>query len=430
MNNIRIIERSLLPDLISWLDKPEIIVIIGSRQVGKTTLLKTLLQHIGSNNKFYFDLEDYTILEICNSGVGNFINYLKLKGYSDKEKLYVAIDEIQYLENPSNFLKLMHDQYPNIKVIVSGSSTLEIKKKFKDSLTGRKIIFELDSFSFQEFLLLKHESLYKTKKRIGNINKIINGDFNPAIKLLVNDFSSIVQDYIIWGGYPRNLHENEKNKKIAVIREIYNSYVRRDIKDIAQISDLSAFNNLIRLMAAQIGGLINNNELSNTLNSNLLTIKRYLFLLENTFIINRCQPYFENKRKEISKMPKVFYNDTGLRNAIINYFSTQRLGADWGRLVENFIFNELRRYYKVNEFLFYWRTIAGAEVDFVILGENRKPVPIEVKTSNLKEAKISRSFRSFINTYNPQTGIIFNNSLAVHEKINGCNVYFLPHFAV
>ncbi len=183
-------------------------------------------------------------------------------------------------------------------------------------------------------------------------------------------------------------------------------------------------------MADQIGGLINNNELSNTLNSNLLTIKRYLFLLENTFIINRCQPYFENKRKEIRKMSKVFYNDTGLRNAVINYFSTQRLGADWGRLVENFIFNELRRYYKANEFLFYWRTIAGAEVDFVILGENRKPVPVEVKTSNLKEAKISRSFRSFINTYKPQTGIIFNNSLAAHEKINGCNVYFLPHFAV
>ena len=426
---MRIIERKLLPELISWLDKPEIIVITGSRQVGKTTLLNMMLQKIPSNNKVYFDLEDYTILDICNSGASNFMNYLNLQGYSTEQKLYIAIDEIQYLNDPSNFLKILHDHYPSVKLIVSGSSTMEIKKKFKDSLTGRKIIFELDSFSFDEFLLLKYESLYKVKQRIGNIKSILEGEFKNDMKLLINDFSQVVPEYIIWGGYPRNLHEHENSVKIALIKEIYNSYVRRDIKDIAQIGDISAFNNLIRLLADQISGQINYNELSNTLGNNLLTIKKYLFLLENTFIISRCQPYSKNKRKEISKMPKIFFQDTGLRNAVIDNFSMQITGMDWGNLLENFIFNELRRHFKPGESLFYWRTLAGAEVDFVLINENRKPVPVEVKATALREAKVSRSFRSFINTYQPDTGLIFNNSFVTKADIDGCMVYFLPHFA-
>lgn len=108
----------------------------------------------------------------------------------------------------------------------------------------------------------------------------------------------------------------------------------------------------------------------------------------------------------------------------------QSTGTDWGKLLENFIFNELRRHFKVNESLFYWRTLAGAEVDFILMDENRKAVPIEVKTTNLREAKISKSFRSFIKTYKPEMGIIFSNSLVDKISVEGCTVYFLPHFAI
>ncbi len=128
-------------------------------------------------------------------------------------------------------------------------------------------------------------------------------------------------------------------------------------------------------------------------------------------------------------MPKIFFQDTGLRNAVIDNFSMQITGMDWGNLLENFIFNELRRHFKPGESLFYWRTLAGAEVDFVLINENRKPVPVEVKVTALREAKVSRSFRSFIKTYQPDTGLIFNNSFVTKADIDGCMVYFLPHFA-
>ncbi len=427
---MRIIERNLFAKIFKWIETPEIIVVLGSRQVGKTTLLNLLIEKIQSPNKFYIDLEDLKLLDICNSGVTSFINYVSLQGFSIESKLYIAIDEIQYLENPSNFLKILHDHYPNIKLIVTGSSTLEIKKKFKDSLTGRKIIFELNSFSFFEFLLLTNPKFSKIKSQIGNISDILKHKFNPDLNLFEKDFYDSIIKYIVYGGYPRILHEDNHERKIILIKEIHNSYVRKDIKNMAQINDLTSFNNIIKVTASQIGGQLNYNELSNTIGINLLTLKKHLFLLNNTFIISLCQPHFVNKRKEISKMPKVYYQDTGLRNTILNYFPDTFAGTEWGNLIENFIYNELRRHFVPNESLFYWRTLAGAEVDFVIIPEYSKLIPIEVKATNLKTAKISRSFRSFINTYKPEMGIIFNNSYTNLIEINGCRIYFLPHFAI
>jgi predicted AAA+ superfamily ATPase len=427
---MRLIKREILDKVLSWINRPEIIVITGSRQAGKTTLLKMILDELKTPDKVYFDLEDLHFLEICNSGPHDFVNYLKLQGYSTDKRLYVAIDEIQYLNNPSNFLKILHDHYPGLKLIVTGSSTMEIKQKFRDSLTGRKIFFELNTFSFNEFLKLKNERLWKIKQRIGNIENIISNDFDFQIESVTPEFASLVHEYIIFGGYPKPIQESDQKLKTALINEIYSSYVRKDIKDIGQIVDIIGFNNLLKLLAAQIGNMVNYSELSNTLQLNLATIKKYLFLLENTFIISQCNPYFRNKRKEISKMSKVYFQDIGMRNVIMGNLQWTKERVDLGSLLENFIFMELKRKFPLNERLFYWRTLAKAEVDFIIQTESGEIIPVEVKAQPLISPRISRSFRNFIQDYKAKKGIVVNLKYSGIEMVGNCKVFFIPAFVI
>ncbi len=428
---MRLIQRDILPDVLKWIDKPEIIVILGSRQVGKTTLLKMILNEISDRPQRYFDLEDLDILQICNKGPKSFVEYLKLQGFSENSnsRVYVALDEIQYLDNPTNFLKMIHDHYPWIKLLVSGSSTLEIRQKFRDSLVGRKVVFELDSFSWNEFLKAKSPELFLKRTRFPLETLLVENSL-PELNLLNTEFESLFNEYLMYGGYPRQVLETDPEIREDLIKEIYNTYVRRDVRDIGRIENVVAFNNLLKLIATQIAGLLNINELSNTLNINYKLALNYLFILENTFIIKLLHPYFKNKRKEISRMPKVFIMDLGLRNAILGNFQWSAEEKDFSVLVENFIFLELKRRYPVNEQLFYWRTLAKAEVDFVVKHPQLGMIPVEVKASALRKPRLSRSFRSFIATYNPRVAIVFNLHLTAVESLQNTRLYFLPVYWV
>lgn len=424
-----IIERDLKDKILPWMDRDEVILIIGSRQVGKTTLVRLLLDDIPEGQKVYFDLEDLNTLGILNQGPAAFVNYLKLLGYSTEKKVVVALDEIQYLENPSNFIKIIHDHYPNIKLIVSGSSTLEIRQKFKDSLAGRKIVFELDSMSFREFLRFKGDSVVRIKEGVGTIHDILEGRFNSSSGLVKNELLPHLYEYLVFGGYPKAAQINDMNLKVSILNEVYSSYVRKDIKDIANIEDIFAFNNLIKLLSAQAGNMVNTNEIAGTLGINAATVKKYLFLLENTFIASLLNPYFKNKRKEISKMPKVYLLDNGLRNASLSSFHLFDGRSDRGVLFENYIFSELKRRYRINEEFFYWRTIAKAEVDF-ILNVNNRIVPLEVKAVEMKSPALTRSFRSFIDSYKPDAGIVVNLSFSGVMEYGGCKIYFVPAYGI
>jgi hypothetical protein len=424
-----VIPRELKERVVPWLTRDEIILIIGSRQVGKTTLLKLILEEISAKQKAYFDLEDLGMLDICNTGPENFVNYLRISGYDIGKKIVVALDEIQYLKNPSNFLKMIHDHYPSLKLIVSGSSTLDIKKKFTDALTGRKIVFELDTLSFREFLHFRGQGAAGIKKNIGSVADTIDGRFNPSISLAERDLGPYMLEYLVWGGYPKAARVDDAELRSGILNEIYSGYVRRDIKDIARIDDIFAFNNLLKLLSTQAGNLVNINEIAATIGINALTVKKYLFLLENTFIISLLRPYYRNKRKELSKMPKLYFHDIGLRNTILSNFNAVEGRVDAGVLLENFVFTELKKRYRVNEEFFYWRTLAGAEVDFV-LNLSGRIIPVEVKATRMKSPTVTRSFRNFIAAYRPSAGIVVNLSFAGQVEIDGCRVTFLPAFGV
>jgi len=311
-------KRDLLDTIVRFLGGREIIVITGMRQVGKTSLIRLLLEKLDDCQAFFLDLEDFNLLDICDQGPDALVAYLKLLGADFSSRTVVAIDEIQYLKNPTNLLKLLHDHHLELKLIVSGSSSLEIRSKFKDSLAGRKAIFELDTLNFAEFLLFRDQRAASIKQNAGSLGDIIiSGTLNEASGMAKNHLAIHLADYLIWGGFPGvTLHADALTKE-SMLRDIHTSYIRKDIKDIAAIEDISGYNRLLQLLAGQSGNLVNINELSATVGLSVNTVRKYLFLLEQTFIITLLRPYHSNQRKELTKMPKVYFNDIGLRNVAI-----------------------------------------------------------------------------------------------------------------
>ena len=186
-----IYKRKILDEILKYLKTEDIIVLHGARQVGKTFILRWLKEYLEKNNELthFIDLEDSRMTKILDLGVDEFIVYLKEEGYwRDKAKVYIFIDEIQYLHNPSEFLKLVADHHKNIKLIISGSSSFEIKSKFKDSLVGRTVNFEIFTLSFEEFLLFKNYHFDKNKKRTAK---------------KINELKSLFELYILYVGYPK-----------------------------------------------------------------------------------------------------------------------------------------------------------------------------------------------------------------------------------
>lgn len=353
------IERKIYKEIIRYIKDGEVIVIHGARQVGKTSLMLYILANLKTKNTLYIDLEDIGFLDLCNKGVEEVISYLKAKNINFSKRFYLFIDEIQYLSNPSSFLKLFHDKYKSkIKLIVSGSSSFEIKTKFKDSLVGRTVNFELFPLSFDEFLKFKGFS-YKNQKHIPN--------------QIISELTSLFTDFCLTGGYPGIALEPVISKKERKLKQIISTYIKSDIRDLGKIRDLQKFNNLIEILASQTGTLLNIHELSQTVGIAMQTLDDYLFVLENTYIIKRLKPFHKNIRSELTKMPKIYFEDTGICS-ILSHNNFQKKIS--GELFENSVFSELRKAFGCDP-LFYWRTNKGQEVDFI--NDGKKLIPIEVK---------------------------------------------------
>ncbi len=377
--------RNLSAEIEKYYDDKEIIVLLGSRQVGKTTLLKMFRNHFDSIKKktFFIDLEDNLLLDVCNKGPKELASYLLMKGFSDNEFLYLFIDEIQYLDDPSSFLKILHDHYGGkFKVFATGSSTFRIKSKFKDSLVGRTLDFNLFPLSFNEFLEFN-----------GNNYTLENSDIPEAINIELQNY---YKSFLGIGGYPAIVIERVKEKREKKISEIIKKYLKADIIDIGNIKDIRKFNSLLEILASQSGNMLNISELSRTLGLAKQTIDDYLFILENTFIIKLIRPYYNNVRSELTKMPKIYFEDTG----IINYLENrQLLEVINGKNFENSIYNELRKIFN-DDSIYYWRTSKGHEIDFIIK-RGQEVIPIEVKLS-FTNSELT-GIRYFKENYNPET---------------------------
>ncbi len=407
------IERRLLNEIRRHLRSKEITFIIGPRQAGKTTLMLQLQDELNKKGErtlfFNLDIENDKIFFTSQSKL-----LRKIELEIGKNKGVIFIDEIQRKEDAGLFLKGIYDMNTPYKFIVSGSGGVELKEKIHESLAGRKRIFELSTLSFEEFVDYKTD--YKYSK---NLPSFYSVEFERL--------SEMLEEYLNFGGYPRVVLETELKEKRNLIGEIFQSYIERDITYLLKVHKPEAFSNLVRVLAGQIGRIVNYTELSSTLGIAVNTLKEYLWYLEKTFIIRKVSPFFRNIRKEITKSPVYYFNDLGMRNYAIGSFGSVN---DTGFLFQNFVYNLLYEQIKNSSAkICFWRTKDKAEVDFVI-DSGRDVYPIEVKYKRMSETEITRALRSFIEKYRPAKAFIVNLSLKKSIKLNKTMVYIIPFYEI
>ncbi len=415
---IMIKRRFILSLILKWLDRDEIIIISGPRRTGKTTLLymireELLKKRIPEKNIFMLNLEDIDVLQELRRSPKALLKYI----IDENKKNYFLIDEIQYLEEPTNFLKYLYDMHRNkVKLIVTGSYLFELKGQFRDSLVGRKVQFRLSPLTFAEYVDFKDEELlpYLSKTEIpGSIH---------------NDLLTLLEEYLVYGGMPEVVLTDDIEIKKTLLKEYVNTYLRKDIRYISGSNDILRYNDLLSILAGQISGLLNIQEICNTLGMSHAKVKKYLehFILSS--VVYFVPPFYTNVRTQISKMRKIFLFDIGIRNQIIQNFSFPAIRNDAGALFENFLFNELINLIG-QENIFYYRTKVGAEIDFIIRRE--KIIPVEVKYKKLKKPVGIKALKYFIEKNKIDRGYLVNltlNQIINNGKIEAVDfVRFVSH---
>ncbi len=410
------IRRNLYPDLCAHLSRKEITILMGARQVGKTTLLKVLQQDLQRQGERVLSF---------NLDISRDRPY-----FADQERLlekirlewgdgggYVFIDEMQRKGNAGIFLKGLYDRDLPYKFVVSGSGSLELKENIQESLIGRKRLFELSPVSFDEFV--HHRTDYRYKGRLG--------DFFRAESAHT---TQLLREYLNFGGYPRILTEPSLPERKLLLDEIFSSYLERDIGSLLKLRRPDAFVLLIKLLADRIGTPLNKTHLASQTGLSAATLNQYLWYAEKTFVIKLLTPFFRNTRKELTKAPEVFFVDLGLRNFALNLVGQVGEPHNTGALFENFVFQLLQaRSHREGWKLHYWRTQNQAEVDFII-NQGQGLIPCEVKYQTLKQARFSRSFRSFMDQYQPTEAYLINLSLNTDVIVGQTKVKVRPFWAL
>jgi len=375
-------------ELFNHIPKKEFTILIGARQIGKSTLLKQITDELISKGEIVYsiNLERKNVLQELDQAAENLFKFCPL---AEGKRIIVMIDEVQYLKDASGFLKLLYDEYADrLKIVATGSSAFYIDKDFKDSLAGRKRIFQMPTLDFDEFLD------FKGKPEL--LNDLVALQKREKQKSVYeNMFWALLDEYLNYGGYPAVVLESDFAAKKELLKEIRDSYIKRDILE-SGVNDEEKLYRLLMVLASQSGNLLNVNELSNTLRMNNSTIESYLYILQKCFHISLVRPFYNNLRKELIKMPKVYLNDLGLRNILINYFAPIEQRADKGALLENYVFRKLLEKNEPDQLKF-WRTADGNEVDFVVETSFQKGYAVEVKFQE-NESKLSK-YKVFTNAY-------------------------------
>lgn len=381
-----ILQRDFENQLLKEINAPYVSVLIGARQVGKTTLMKKIEKHCVSKKipTTFYNLENpHDLHDLTGSDRAVFD---KLKAHDG----VIFIDEFQYLPNATKLFKALVDDNKKIKLFVSGSSSLEIHKHLTESLAGRyrsTVIYPLSIIDY------------------GSHNKMTT------------------DEYMKWGGLPGLVNDMEPKR---LLLQILQSYIMKDIKGLIKEENIRAFNHLLYLLAAHSDGPISVSSLAREIALSEPTIQSHLDIMTHTFTLFPLQTYSKNQGNELKKIKKYYLYDLGIRNALLNNFAPIKTRNDKGVITEMFVFHELKKRFKDNIELRFWRTKEKDEIDFIAV-YNAIPIPIEVKYE-LKAPILPPAFLKFFKKY-PESpfGIVLSKSLYEERLINGKIVYFLPY---
>lgn len=357
--------------------KGKIVMLIGSRQVGKTTLATQILNlHPDQSKTLYLRGDDIGDLNrLQNQSLG--YHKLLFENYE-----LILIDEAQKIDKIATTLKLLVDFFKDKKqFIVTGSSAFDLLNSVSEALTGRKRVFYLYPLSVAE--LIPNLDQYKIE--------------------------SSLESLLVYGSYPEVWQENDLNQKIIALKEIGSSYLYKDILEFQNLQNPSQLLSLLQHLAYQVGGEVSYNEIGQKLGIDSRTVERYVDLLEKNFVVFRLPSFSKNKRKELSKSRKVYFYDLGIRNYLIGEYKSLSDRNDIGALWENFVIVERlkhREYKQIEATQYFWKTYGGAEIDLVEEIEG-KLNGYEIKWNPKKQPKPPESWLVYPNsTYdiiNPMT---------------------------
>jgi len=344
-----------------------IAALVGTRQAGKTTFLRHEIEGVPGAN--YVLLDDPDARGMFNEDIKKF-DAQYIRGHR-----VTVLDEVQNCENVGERLKYLADiGGEERKIWLTSSSESILSKEVVSYLVGRVSVQRLFPFSFPEFLSARGQR---------------------ALTLRITE--RMVWEHMTYGGYPAVVLTEDHELKRTILRDLHETMLLKDAARTFSINNISALESLSRYLAHSAGEILSYDRVSDALNLSFQTLKKYLNAMEKSYLILRVPPYFTNRKKEITKLPKLYFIDTGLRNAVADVFPP---GAE-GRLFENYVLTELL---KMGFRPKYWRTKSGAEVDFIVEKEGLV-IPVEVKL-HASRGKINRSLRSFITVYSPESAIV------------------------
>jgi predicted AAA+ superfamily ATPase len=362
--------RDISKSIIYWLNKKEILILYGSRQVGKTTLMSEILNK--KQNAIIFNCELPIVSDVLESKDLSQIQAI----FGDKK--IIALDEAQKISDIGGVLKLIYDELPQYKLIATGSSSFELANRVSEPLTGRNIKFRLYTLSLNEI---------KQKKGWLWIKENLN-------------------NLIVYGTYPGIIDLNVADKQIK-LSELASDYLYKDVLIHENIKNPSIIRKLLKALALQIGSQVSLNELSGLLGVSRATVEKYIDLLEKNFVIFSLPSFSRNLRNEIKKSRKYYFYDTGIRNALIGDFRSLSNRTDAGALWENFCISERINFNSIVQpytTCYFWRTYDGAEID-LIEEYNADLYIFEFKMKKKRKLKIPESF---VNKYNPKDSKIIS----------------------
>lgn len=385
-----------------------ITVLIGARQVGKTSIMK-MYPVEGFRNTLFLNGQDAEVAERFQK-LSTIEQYLRVYLNENLEGL-LMIDEFQFINGISTMLKLLTDKHERLKILCSGSSSLDILRNVEESLAGRVRIIEVLSLSFSEYLLFRDENLFRLQQTLNDASD----------EALTGELQAAYQDYLIFGGLPRAALTTHPEEKTELLNDIYQTYLLNDVRRYVANEHFVGFNKLLRLLATQIGNLVNVNELSRESGLPYGDCETYIGLLQKMYVIKLIEPFFTNRRKVIGKMKKVYFCDLGLRNIIYSSFSEMPFRTDNGAIFENEILLELWRNRRADDGISFYRTQNGTEVDFVVEGSQHK-MAVECKYKRFEKPVSMAALNGFCDEESISLRYVANLNAAFEHK----GVQFVP----
>ena len=410
------------------------IAVKGPRQAGKTTLLKIIRrelirQGIDPNTITTLNFEDRNLMGQFEANPVEFVrSYISPEVAS---KHYLFLDEYQYVREGGQKLKLIYDTYtPKLKIIITGSSSLELTDEVGKFMVGRMLSAYLFPFTFDEFLQARDERLRRLREEKNQLLRKFLFDTTSVVEvkkedIFLQEFVPHWEEYTAFGGYPAIVTEPRKELKQTLLSNLVNTYIERDIISLLGEESITEFRYLTRLLAAQTGQLLNYQQLANDTSLYYRKVKHFLSVLQETFLIRQLLPFHENVSTELRRNPKVYFLDSGLRNALVNNFAGVDYRADKGTLVESVALANILYALKLNTEVLYWRTTGGAEVDFIIR-KGAELFPIEIKYRTMTQSRVSRSLCSYINAYKPNRILVLTRDYWGERVANETKILFAP----